>query len=39
MIADTYLEGIYSEIYPDISRDADGIGVGVNASSMVVGCM
>jgi xylulose-5-phosphate/fructose-6-phosphate phosphoketolase len=25
MVANTYLEGTYSEIYPDISRDADGI--------------
>ena len=25
MIANTYLEGTYSEIYPDISRDADGM--------------
>ena len=25
MVANTYLEGSYSEIYPDISRDADGI--------------
>ena len=25
MVANTYLEGTYSEIYPDISRDADGL--------------
>ena len=25
MVANTYLEGTYSEIYPDISRDFDGI--------------
>src|ERR1700686_2605282 len=25
MVANTYLEGTYSEIYPDISRDTDGI--------------
>jgi xylulose-5-phosphate/fructose-6-phosphate phosphoketolase len=25
MVANTYLEGSYSEIYPNISRDADGI--------------
>ncbi|PLR39507.1 phosphoketolase [Chimaeribacter californicus] len=25
MVANTYLEGTYSEIYPDISEDADGI--------------
>jgi xylulose-5-phosphate/fructose-6-phosphate phosphoketolase len=25
MVANTYLEGSYSEIYPDITRDADGI--------------
>jgi len=25
MVANTYLEGSYSEIYPDISRDADGL--------------
>src|ERR1700742_1935354 len=25
MVANTYLEGSYSEVYPDISRDADGI--------------
>ncbi len=25
MVASTYLEGTYSEIYPDISRDADGL--------------
>jgi xylulose-5-phosphate/fructose-6-phosphate phosphoketolase len=25
MVANTYLEGTYSEIYPEISRDADGI--------------
>jgi len=25
MVANTYLEGTYSEIYPNISRDADGI--------------
>src|SRR5215510_4932210 len=24
MVANTYLEGTYSEIYPDIARDADG---------------
>jgi xylulose-5-phosphate/fructose-6-phosphate phosphoketolase len=26
MVANTYLEGSYSEIYPDISRDAEGLG-------------
>lgn len=25
MVANTYLEGTYSEIYPDITRDADGL--------------
>ena len=25
MVANTYLEGSYSEIYPDITRDADGL--------------
>jgi xylulose-5-phosphate/fructose-6-phosphate phosphoketolase len=25
MVANTYLEGIYSEIYPDISEDAEGL--------------
>ena len=25
MVANTYLEGTYSEIYPDIGRDADGL--------------
>ncbi|UFZ07362.1 phosphoketolase family protein [Bradyrhizobium ontarionense] len=25
MVANTYLEGSYSEIYPDIARDADGL--------------
>jgi xylulose-5-phosphate/fructose-6-phosphate phosphoketolase len=25
MVANTYLEGTYSEIYPDVTRDADGI--------------
>src|SRR6202042_1483495 len=25
MVANTYLEGTYSEIYPDIGRDADGV--------------
>jgi xylulose-5-phosphate/fructose-6-phosphate phosphoketolase len=25
MVANTYLEGTYSEIYPDISRDTDGL--------------
>ncbi len=25
MVANTYLEGTYSEIYPDISEDADGM--------------
>jgi xylulose-5-phosphate/fructose-6-phosphate phosphoketolase len=25
MVANTYLEGSYSEIYPDITRDTDGI--------------
>jgi xylulose-5-phosphate/fructose-6-phosphate phosphoketolase len=25
MVANTYLEGTYSELYPDISQDADGI--------------
>src|SRR5437588_700586 len=25
MVANTYLEGTYSEIYPDISRDSDGL--------------
>ncbi|WP_262031336.1 phosphoketolase [Microvirga sp. Mcv34] len=25
MVANTYLEGTYSEIYPDISQDADGL--------------
>jgi xylulose-5-phosphate/fructose-6-phosphate phosphoketolase len=25
LVANTYLEGTYSEIYPDVSRDADGI--------------
>ncbi|MDR3462971.1 MAG: phosphoketolase family protein [Beijerinckiaceae bacterium] len=25
MVANTYLEGTYSEIYPDISRDAEGL--------------
>jgi hypothetical protein len=25
MVANTYLEGIYSEIYPDISEDAEGM--------------
>ena len=25
MVANTYLEGTYSEIYPDISRDTDGV--------------
>jgi xylulose-5-phosphate/fructose-6-phosphate phosphoketolase len=25
LVANTYLEGTYSEIYPDISRDADGM--------------
>jgi xylulose-5-phosphate/fructose-6-phosphate phosphoketolase len=25
MVANTYLEGTYTEIYPDISRDADGL--------------
>ncbi|RAX43205.1 phosphoketolase family protein [Rhizobium tropici] len=25
MVANTYLEGTYSEIYPDISEDADGV--------------
>jgi xylulose-5-phosphate/fructose-6-phosphate phosphoketolase len=26
MVANTYLEGTYSEIYPDISEDTDGLG-------------
>lgn len=25
MVANTYLEGTYSEVYPDISQDADGM--------------
>lgn len=25
MVANTYLEGSYSEIYPDIARDTDGL--------------
>ena len=25
LVANTYLEGTYSEIYPDVSRDADGL--------------
>jgi xylulose-5-phosphate/fructose-6-phosphate phosphoketolase len=25
MVANTYLEGTYSELYPDVSRDADGM--------------
>src|ERR1700683_4121435 len=25
VVANTYLEGTYSEIYPDIGRDADGV--------------
>jgi len=25
MVANTYLEGTYSEIYPDVARDADGL--------------
>ena len=25
MVANTYLEGTYSEIYPDIGRDAEGL--------------
>ena len=25
MVANTYLEGTYSEIYPDVLRDADGL--------------
>ncbi|HLE56215.1 MAG TPA: phosphoketolase family protein [Rhodothermia bacterium] len=26
VVANTYLEGTYSEIYPDVSRDAEGLG-------------
>ena len=31
MVANTYLEGTYSEIYPDIARDADGLRQAVSA--------